>query len=175
MLSRLRRSMLRSPRRLLLLALGIVGQQGIAGSLSWCLHAGETPHVVGAATPCHGEAGAASDPFHHGHHHRHAGHGHHGHHGDQGQHGEDAHHAHDGDHETGPSLHVGAAGDLGSPKSPSSGSVAASAVLLSAALGPLRTPAELALELPQRVRAAPDDGRPRIAAALAGHSIRLLI
>lgn len=155
--------MLCSPRWLLLLALGIVGQQGIAGSLSWCLHAGETPHVVSAATPCHGEAGAASE------------HVHHGHHGDQGQHGEDAHHAHDGDHETGPSLHVGAAGDLGSPKSPSSGSVAASAVLLSAALGPLRTPAELALDLPQRVRAAPDDGRPRIAAALAGHSIRLLI
>jgi hypothetical protein len=55
-LHRLRNLVRRWPRLALALALGSFAGQGVAGTLSWCLHGSAEPHVVAAVEPCHDQA-----------------------------------------------------------------------------------------------------------------------
>lgn len=64
-LHRLRNLVRRWPRLALLLALGSFAGQGLAGTLSWCLHGGAEPHVTSAVEPCHEQA--PEPPHCHGH------------------------------------------------------------------------------------------------------------
>lgn len=52
-LHRLRNAIRRWPGLCLLLALGSFAGQGVAGTLSWCLHGGAETHVTSAVGPCH--------------------------------------------------------------------------------------------------------------------------
>lgn len=65
MLYRIRNAVRRWPRLALLLALGSFAGQGVAGTLSWCLHGGADPHVTSAVEPCHEQA--PEPPHCHGH------------------------------------------------------------------------------------------------------------
>lgn len=58
MLPRFRSVVRRWPRALVALGLAVVGAQGVAGTLSWCLN-DAAPQVVSAVGPCHADPGAA--------------------------------------------------------------------------------------------------------------------
>ena len=60
MLSCTRRTVRRWPRVVAALMLAVLGAQGFAATLSWCLH-GDAPQVVNAVEACHGAGAAAGD------------------------------------------------------------------------------------------------------------------